>query len=192
MGQAHFPQRLLSARAQVAIPQVTGPAAPVKTQVAGSAEPRSRPGTGRRWRSTRPARLRARHHPQEQGPGLPPAPWASILESVRGAVGPRSVIPGHCKGHNYLTGAQGEAAIQSFGWGGCGLRRGLRRSLRPLTDTSFSLGGPGRGRRCEPAGGFLCFSRSLTSQEGRVCRWRPSPGPRPRTPAGARRRRAPG
>lgn len=84
-GPGTFPPAApLSARAQVAIPQVTGPAAPVKTQVAGSAEPRSRPGTGRRWRSTRPARLRARHHPQEQGPGLPPAPWASILESVRG------------------------------------------------------------------------------------------------------------
>lgn len=150
----------------------------MKTQVAGSAEPCSRPGTGRRWRGTQPAPATT----QRSKGRVCHAPPGRAFPSRAGAVGARSVTPGHCKGHNYLQEPEAKPVTRALEQGGCGLRRGLRRSLRPLTNTSFSLGAPGRGRRSEPAWGFLCFSPSLPSPECRVCLWvhtrecRPGPG----------------
>lgn len=73
-----FPSGFLSACVQIAVRQATGPAAPAKTQVAGSAERRNQPGAGRRWRSTHTEHLgachpqgsqsRIFHAPPERGP----------------------------------------------------------------------------------------------------------------------------
>lgn len=145
--------------------------------MAGSAEPRSRPGPGAPSpRIPAPATTR-----RSQGSARAPG---RAFSRPCGGCGRSLSYPGARPGARLPTGSPGRNRRQEL-WhrGGCGPRRGLRRSLRPLTDTSLP-GRAGAGETQRTARGFLCFSRSLTSREGRVCPWRSSSGPHPRMPAG--------